>query len=122
MKKSIFNLNVIIVILLITIDLSAQETVTVRFRETDEVLTNPGMGFTTFQRFNGDKTNEGVGWTEGMPINYQEFDGNLVTPDHPMSSIAYFRVYWRFLEPEMGKRDPIRPGRFASRLSSRLWP
>jgi hypothetical protein len=82
--------------------LSAQKKITVRFRETDEVLTNPGIGFTTFQRFNGDKTNEGVGWTEGMPIEYQKFDGNLVTKDHPMSSIAYFRVYWKYLEPEMG--------------------
>jgi hypothetical protein len=80
-----------------------QNTLTVRFKETDEVLTNPGIGFTTFQRFNGDKTNEGVGWTEGMPIDYQNFDGNLVTPDHPMSSIAYFRVYWKYLEPEKGK-------------------
>ena len=57
----------------------------------------------TFQRFNGDKLNEGLGWTEGKPIEYQKFDGNLVTKDYPMSSIAYFRVYWRYLEPEMGK-------------------
>lgn len=61
------------------------------------------MGFTTFQRFNGDKTNEGVGWTEGKPIEYQKFDGNLETKDHPMSSIAYFRIYWRYMEPIMGK-------------------
>ncbi|MEP7259188.1 MAG: DUF4832 domain-containing protein, partial [Flavitalea sp.] len=73
--------------------------------ETDEVLTNPGMGFMTFQRFNGDKVNEdkGVGWTEGKPIEYQKFDGNLKTKDYPLASIAYFRIYWRFLEPEMGK-------------------
>jgi len=81
----------------------AQKTITVRFDDSDEVLTNPGIGFMTFQRFNGDKTNEGVGWTEGLPIDYQNFDGNLVTPDHPMTSIAYFRVYWKYIEPEMGK-------------------
>ena len=103
MKKSCFCLIVIITVLSLTFELSAQKVITVRFRETDEVLTNPGMGFTTFQRFNGDKTNEGVGWTEGMPIDYQIFDGNLVIKDQPMSSIAYFRVYWRFLEPKMGK-------------------
>ena len=74
-----------------------------RPKEIDDVLTNPGIGFTTFQRFNGDDSNAGVGWTEGKPIEYQEFDGNLVTKDHPMSSIAYFRVYWRYIEPEMGK-------------------
>ena len=37
-----------------------------------------GSGFTTFQRFNGDALNEGMGWTEGRPIEYQEFDGDLI--------------------------------------------
>jgi hypothetical protein len=103
MEKSVNLLTALFVISVMAGEVSAQKTITVRFKETDEVLTNPGMGFTTFQRFNGDKSNEGVGWTEGKPIEYQKFDGNLVTKDHPMSSIAYFRVYWRFLEPEMGK-------------------
>lgn len=73
----------------------------VRPVETDDVLTNPGIGFMTFQRFNGDDLNEGIRWTEGFPIEYQEFDGNLENKDHPMTSIAYFRVYWKFMEPEM---------------------
>jgi hypothetical protein len=103
MKKSVNLLFAFVVISMAAVEVSAQNTITVRFKETDEVLTNPGIGFTTFQRFNGDKSNEGVGWTEGKPIVYQKFDGNLVTPDHPMSSIAYFRIYWRFIEPEMGK-------------------
>ena len=102
MNKSTFLTTLIIALSMITGELSAQKTITVRFMESDEVLTNPGMGFTTFQRFNGDKTNAGVGWTEGMPIVYQKFDGNLVIKDQPMTSIAYFRVYWKFLEPEMG--------------------
>ena len=42
----------------------------------DDVLLNPGIGFNTFQRFNGDKLNEGLGWTEGFPIEYQDFNGN----------------------------------------------
>ncbi|PYT37375.1 MAG: hypothetical protein DMG45_25995, partial [Acidobacteria bacterium] len=50
---------------------SAQETVVVRPRETDDVLINPGIGFTTFQRFNGDRLNSGTRWTEGYPIDYQ---------------------------------------------------
>lgn len=83
--------------------INAQKVLTVRFEDSDEVLTNPGMGFMTFQRFNGDKTNEGAGWTEGLPIDYQEFKGSLEVPDHPMTSIAYFRVYWKYIEPEMGK-------------------
>ena len=71
--------------------------------ESEEVLVNPGIGFTTFQRFNGDDLNPGIGWTEGFPIEYQEFDGNLENKDHPQTSIAYWRVYWKYLEPEEGK-------------------
>ncbi|MFQ6039365.1 MAG: hypothetical protein ACE5PV_00810 [Candidatus Poribacteria bacterium] len=37
----------------------AQETVIVRPREIDDVLINPGIGFMTFQRFNGDALNPG---------------------------------------------------------------
>jgi Domain of unknown function (DUF4832)/Beta-galactosidase len=71
-------------------------------REINDVLTNPGMGFMTFQRFNGDDLNEGAGWTEGFPIDYQTFDGNLTNKNHPATTIAYLRIYWKYLEPEMG--------------------
>jgi hypothetical protein len=81
---------------------TAAEIVTVRPREIDDVLVNPGIGFTTFQRFNGDSLNEGLKWTEGFPIRYQEFRGTLTNQDHPMTSIAYFRVYWKFVELEQG--------------------
>jgi len=73
------------------------------FKETNAILTNPGMGFKTFQRFNGDLNNGGTGWTEGFPIEYQPDRGTLVTPEHPMCSLMYFRIYWRFLEPEQGQ-------------------
>ena len=53
----------------------AQDTVVVRPGEIDDILVNPGMGFMTFQRFNGDRLNEGLKWTEGLPIQYQEFSG-----------------------------------------------
>jgi len=79
-----------------------EDQVVVRPAETDEVLTNPGMGFMTFQRFNGDDLNQGLKWTEGFPIEYQEWDGNLENQDHPMTSIAYFRIYWKFIEPAEG--------------------
>jgi hypothetical protein len=72
-------------------------------KEINDVLINPGMGFMTFQRFNGDDLNEGAGWTEGFPIEYQDFDGDLTNKDHPATTIAYWRIYWKFLEPEMGK-------------------
>lgn len=84
-------------------DVAAQETITVRPKEIDDVLVNPGMGFMTFQRFNGDRLNEGLKWTEGYPIVYQPFTGSLENQNHPMTSIAYFRVYWKFLEPQNGK-------------------
>ncbi|MDT8301280.1 MAG: hypothetical protein RQ760_07325, partial [Sedimentisphaerales bacterium] len=85
------------------IQVIAQETVIVRPTEIDDVLTNPGIGFMTFQRFNGDELNAAKGWTEGKPIVYQDFDGNLENKDHPMTTIAYFRIYWKFIEPQMGK-------------------
>src|SRR4030042_6145178 len=55
--------------------------VVVELRETQEVLVNPGMGFTTFYSFNGDEINR----------------------NHPECSIAYFRWYWDVLEPEEGR-------------------
>jgi len=81
----------------------AQETITVRPKEIGDVLTNPGIGFMTFQRFNGDKLNEGKKWTEGYPIVYQAFDRTLENPNHPLTSLAYFRLYWKFIEPVQGE-------------------
>ncbi len=75
----------------------------IRPKVIDDVLVNPGIGFMTFQRFNGDKLNTGKKWTEGFPIEYQEFKGSLENENHPMTSIAYYRIYWRFLEPERGQ-------------------
>ena len=77
----------------------SHDTVIARPKEIDEVLVNPGIGFMTFQRFNGDKLNEGKKWTEGYPIIYQQFDGDLKNENYPMTSLAYFRVYWKFIEP-----------------------
>jgi hypothetical protein len=81
----------------------AQQTIVVRPTEIDDVLTNPGIGFMTFQRFNGDKLNEGQKWTEGYPIVYQAFNHSLENEKHPMTSLAYFRVYWKFIEPVQGQ-------------------
>jgi hypothetical protein len=50
---------------------TSAQTITVRPKEIDDVLNNPGIGFTTFQRFNGDRGNAGLQWTEGFPIEYQ---------------------------------------------------
>ena len=53
---------------------------------TDEVLINPGMGFETFNSFNGDER-------------------NIQAENYPECSIAYFRIDWDTLEPEEGKYD-----------------
>ena len=75
-------------------------SVIVRPQEIDDVLNNPGIGFMTFQRFNGDTLNAGGGWTEGFPVEYQDFDGGLSNPGHPATTLAYWRVYWRYVHPE----------------------
>ena len=49
---------------------SSQETVVVRPDVIDDVLVNPGIGFMTFQRFNGDTLNEGKKWTEGPHVQF----------------------------------------------------
>jgi hypothetical protein len=72
------------------------------FNRTDELLLNPHIGFQTFQRFNGDPlySKPGDGWTEGFPIEYPPFGGSLDNGAHPMTTVAYYRVYWRYFEPE----------------------
>ena len=102
----------VICILLAASWLAAQQNNIVRPIEIDDVLTNPGIGFMTFQRFNGDTLNPGAGWTEGYPVEYQEFDGDLTNIDHPATSLAYWRVYWRYVHPAPDSIDwhPDRQG------------
>jgi hypothetical protein len=95
-------------------DSSAQEEiVVVRRMETDEVLTNPGKGFTTFQCFNGDYdpyAEGGIRESGGRlvpdcysePVTYK-FDPTMSKLNHPRSSVAYFRINWSFIEPEEKK-------------------
>jgi hypothetical protein len=85
--------------------LAQQATIVVKPVEIHDVLVNPGIGFMTFQRFNGDGLNAGTKWTEGFPIEYQPTPSSLENKDFPGTSIAYFRVYWRFLEPQKGVYD-----------------
>jgi len=96
-------LDVIYLFTILAANISAQKMVVVRPKEINDVLTNPGIGFTTFNRFNGDDRIVGLGWTQGYPIEIQKFHGKLEMNDHPMTSIAYFRFYWKDIEPEAGK-------------------
>jgi hypothetical protein len=77
------------------------ETTIVRPREIDAVLVNPDMGIETFQRFNGDAINPGLGWSEEGPVVKLAPAAGAV--DFPASSIAYCRWFWETIEPEQGK-------------------
>jgi len=72
------------------------------FLPSDKTLLNPHIGFQTFQRFNGDPLEpaETRRWTEGFPIEYSPYSGSLSNGAHPDTTVAYYRVYWRYFEPE----------------------
>ncbi len=85
----------------ITVSLVPQSTtVIVRPREIHDLLVNPGMGITTFQRFNGDAINAGRKWSEEGPTS--KLTHAEVKPDFPDTSIAYLRWFWSQIEPERG--------------------
>lgn len=101
--KRLRRVSLALAMTVLALPLVAQEMTVVKPVESDAVLNNPGIGFTTFQRFNGDALNAGTGWTEGMPIVYQAPPTSMTAPGYPSSSIAYLRLYWRFLEPKRGE-------------------
>jgi hypothetical protein len=72
------------------------QTVIVRPETTNEVLVNPGMGITTFQRFNGQPLNEGLRWSEEGPTAKQSTAP--ARSDFPDTSIAYCRWFWSELQ------------------------
>jgi len=86
---------------LLVIPAAAQETVIDRPKPIDDVLVNPGIGIETFQRFNGQTLNAGVGWSEEGPT--AKLREGSPAPDFPGSSISYCRWFWQELEPEHGK-------------------
>jgi len=95
------RLNCILFFVLLVSSAAAQETVIVRPKPIDDVLVNPGMGIETFQRFNGQALNAGLGWSEEGPT--AKLNEGTPRPDFPGSSIAYCRWFWQELEPEHGK-------------------
>ncbi len=84
-----------------TCGLAQDDTVVVRPTEIDDVLVNPGMGITTFQRFNGDPPNPGLEWSEEGPTT--KLAAAASKPDFPDTSIAYCRWFWSALEPVHGE-------------------
>lgn len=80
-----------------------RNVVVVRPKEISDVLVNPGMGITTFQRFNGQQPNPPLKWSEVGPVS--KLPAADSKPDFPETSVAYCRWYWNVLEPEPGKFD-----------------
>lgn len=77
--------------------LAQTEMIVVRPEESNEVLVNPGMGITTFQRFNGQPLNQGLRWSEEGPTAKQA--DVPIRSDFPDTSIAYCRWFWNELQP-----------------------
>ena len=78
------------------------------FEPTDELLINPHIGFTTFQTFNGQGGVYSRVFNDYWPETiFSDFDPEaedaFSNPGHPDTSVAYVRLHWRSLEPEMGQ-------------------
>ena len=81
--------------------LAQAEHVVIRPTEIHGVLVNPGMGITTFQRYNGEPLYPGLKWSEAGPT--EPLASGAVKPVFPETTIAYCRWHWATLEPEKGK-------------------
>ena len=81
--------------------MAQRNVVVVRPKEIQDVLVNPGMGVTTFQRFNGQEPNPPLKWSEVGPVT--KLPEATTKPDFPKASVAYCRWYWNVLEPEPGR-------------------
>ena len=103
MHKRIFAFSALIILL--ASGAAAQsdipDAIVVRPLEIQDVLVNPGMGITTFQRFNGQALNPGLEWSEEGPVSM--LPPAATKPDFPDTSISYCRWFWDVIEPEPGK-------------------
>ena len=88
-------------LLAVLIPLAQAEHVIVRPTEIHGVLVNPGMGITTFQRYNGEPLYPGLRWSEAGPT--EPLAPVAAKPVFPETTIAYGRWHWATLEPERGK-------------------
>ena len=97
--KKLFRISVLI--LFATISYAQRDTVIIRPAPINDVLQNPNMGVTTFNRFNGQSLNPELKWSELGPVT--KLPQAATRPDFPDTTIAYLRWYWNALEPERGK-------------------
>ena len=81
---------------------SAQSgSVVVRPKEIQDLLVNPGMGITTFQRFNGQALNPPLTWSEEGPT--EKLVDSEQKPEFPPTSVSYCRWVWDVIEPKHGE-------------------
>lgn len=125
-KMHLLKLGLIVVAFSTAAAQESAEMVVVRPVETHEVLVNPGMGITTFQRFNGDPLNQGLKWSEEGPTQKLPAATQV---DFPGTSISYCRWFWNVIEPERGNfhweiidRALDEARRHHQRLAIRLMP
>src|SRR3954469_14480134 len=95
------TLWVAILIILSSFSYGQRDTVILRPVPINDLLLNPNMGITTFNRFNGQATNPPLEWSELGPV--AKLPQAATKPDFPDTTIAYLRWYWNALEPEQGK-------------------
>jgi hypothetical protein len=98
MKKTLWPL---LLALFSSFSVAQRDTIIVRPTPIDDVLINPGMGITTFNRFNSQALNPPLEWSEVGPV--EKLPQATTRPDFPDTTIAYLRWYWNALEPEPGK-------------------
>ena len=72
--------------------LGQSNVVVVRPKAIHDLLVNPGMGITTFQRFNGQEPNLPLKWSEVGPVT--KLPQAAAKPDFPDTSVSYCRWYW----------------------------
>ena len=82
---------------------------TVYFIPSKRLLKNPHKGFTTFQRFNGDKLNENwtidKGWMMEELPDRSKINDFIMGDGYPDCTLCYFRVPWNIVEKEEGIYD-----------------
>jgi len=101
------RISIIVLYIVFSLPLAAQipeHIKVIRPQEIDDILINPGIGFTTFQMLNGDnhKANQDV----LREVDIEKYDNPfdvLENRNQPGSSIAYFRILWKVIEPEKEK-------------------
>src|SRR5258708_39981467 len=81
----VFGLWVLLTVFPGTPAMAQQNVGVVRPKEIHDVLVNPDMGITTFQRFNGQEPNPPLKWPELGPV--KKVPAAATTPDCPEPSV-----------------------------------